>query len=408
MTQQQAFDFQPTLKGRTITLRPLCEDDLEPLYAAASDPMIWELHPDPERYQREAFEARYFSGALASGSALVAIDNATGDIVGCSRYYEWDPVAEEVAIGFTFLARSRWGGATNREMKTLMLDHAFQWARRVWFHIGKDNKRSRRGTEKVGAQFSHETQKEINGQVLDYAYYFIDRPPVPVDEVLAFSKQIAREAGALMLAELRRGNGPTAHFKHAGQELVTEADIKADTLICDAIRARYPGHQILAEESAPDLAQLSQLEGPLWVIDPIDGTVNYAHGHQHSAVSIAWLVDGVLQTGVVYNPYSDEMFSAAKGQGATLNDQPIQVAQKTELRRALFATGFPYIKNDMELLIRRVGLMLTHCADLRRMGSAALDICWVAAGRLDVYYENLSVWDFAAAQLIAIEAGARY
>jgi len=408
MTQREAFDFQPTLTGRTITLRPLREGDLDSLYAAASDPLIWELHPDPERYQREAFEERYFGGALASGSALVALDNETGDIVGCSRYYEWDPVAEQIAIGFTFLARSRWGGATNREMKALMLDHAFKWVGRVWFHIGKDNWRSRRGSEKVGARFSHETQKEINGQVLDYAYYFIDRPPVPVAEVLAFSKHIAREAGALMLAELQRGNGPESHFKHAGQELVTEADIKADKLICDAIRARYPGHQILAEESAPDLAQLSQLEGPLWVIDPIDGTVNYAHGHQHSAVSIAWLVDGVLQTGVVYNPYNNEMFCATKGLGATLNGKPIQVAQKTDLRRALFATGFPYDKSDMAPLIRRVGVMLTHCADLRRMGSAALDICWVAAGRLDVYYENLSVWDFAAAQLIAIEAGARY
>nr|WP_294136423.1 inositol monophosphatase family protein [Pseudohongiella sp.] len=211
-----------------------------------------------------------------------------------------------------------------------------------------------------------------------------------------------------MLAELRRGDGPAEHFKHAGQELVTEADIKADNLICDAIRARFPGHQILAEESAPDLSQLSQSTGPLWVIDPIDGTVNYAHGHQHSAVSIAWLVDGVLQTGVVYNPYNDEMFSAAKGQGANLNGRPIHVAQKTDLRRALFATGFPYIKSDMARLVRRLDVMLTHCADLRRMGSAALDICWVAAGRLDVYYENLSVWDFAAAQLIAIEAGARY
>ena len=408
MTQQEPFDFQPTLTGSTITLRPLREDDLEPLYAAASDPLIWELHPDPLRYQREAFESRYFSGALDAGSALVATDNSTGEIVGCSRYYEWDPVAEEVAIGFTFLARSRWGGATNREMKTLMLDHAFKWAKRVWFHIGKDNRRSRRGTEKIGARFSHEAQKEIGGRVLDYAYYYIDRPPAPLDEVLSFSKRIAREAGALMLAELQRGDGPATHFKHEGQELVTEADIKVDQLICNAIRQSYPGHQILAEESAPDLEQLSQLQGPLWVIDPIDGTVNYAHGHQHSAVSIAWVVDGVLQTGVVYNPYNDEMFSASRGQGATLNDRPIHAAQKTEMRRALFATGFPYIKSDMPRLVRRLDVMLSHCADLRRMGSAALDICWVAAGRLDIYYENLSVWDFAAAQLIAIEAGARY
>src|SRR5690606_18517174 len=91
-----------------------------------------------------------------------------------------------------------------------------------------------------------------------------------------------------------------------------------------------------------------------------------------------------------------------------LNGLPISVAQKTEIRRALFATGFPYEKSDMAPLVKRLGVMLSNCADLRRLGSAALDICWVAMGRLDIYYENLSVWDFAAAQLIAQEAGARY
>lgn len=227
-------------------------------------------------------------------------------------------------------------------------------------------------------------------------------------DALDFSQQIARQAGQLMLRELRTEGGPAAHYKQSGQELVTEADIKVDRLICDAIRERFPGHQILAEESAPDIANISRLEGPLWIIDPIDGTVNYAHRHLHSAVSIAYACDGELQCGVVYNPFVDEMFHARRGHGAFLNASPIQVAQKAELRRALFATGFPYDKKDLDTLVRRIGLMLTHCADLRRIGTAALDICWVAMGRLDIYYENLSVWDFAAAQLVAIEAGARY
>ena len=211
-----------------------------------------------------------------------------------------------------------------------------------------------------------------------------------------------------MLQELGRDGGPQAHYKQAGQELVTEADIKVDRLICDAIRQRFPGHQILAEESAPDLADVSRMDGPLWIIDPIDGTVNYAHRHLHSAVSIAYACGGELQSGVVYNPFVDEMFHAQRGQGAFLNEQPIGVGGKSELRRALFATGFPYDKSELDTLVQRIGIMLTHCADLRRIGTAALDICWVAMGRLDIYYENLSIWDFAAAQLIAVEAGARY
>jgi myo-inositol-1(or 4)-monophosphatase len=227
-------------------------------------------------------------------------------------------------------------------------------------------------------------------------------------DILKFTQEVARQAGALMLAESGQAGGLTSHYKKAGIELVTDADIKVDKLICDAIRVRFPGHQILAEESAPDLAGLSQIVTPLWIIDPIDGTVNYAHDHGHSAVSIAFCDQGRVLVGVVFNPFNNEMFYATTGGGAFLNSVPIRTAQKTEMRRALFATGFPYHKNDLEPLIRRLALMLQHCADLRRIGSAALDICWVAMGRLDIYYENLSVWDFAAAQLIAIEAGAHY
>jgi len=112
--------------------------------------------------------------------------------------------------------------------------------------------------------------------------------------------------------------------------------------------------------------------------------------------------------GVVFNPFTDEMFSALKGQGATLNGSPIAVAEEEDLSRAIIATGFPYDKSAIEPLIKRVRVILTNCADIRRLGSAALDICWLAAGRMDGYYESLSLWDFAAAQLIAKEAGAEY
>tara|TARA_R110001606_G_scaffold182422_1_gene329103 strand:- start:3311 stop:4126 length:816 start_codon:yes stop_codon:yes gene_type:complete len=223
----------------------------------------------------------------------------------------------------------------------------------------------------------------------------------------AFTRALAESAGELIKKERAILESLETSYKD-GVELVTHADIAADKFICDAIRKAYPEHRILAEESAPDMRDLSSFKGPLWIIDPIDGTVNYAHGHFQSAVSIAYAEDGRVHSGVVCNPFVAETFHAVLGQGAFLNDKAIKVAQKTELRRALVATGFPYIKGDMTPLVRRLALVLQECADLRRLGAASLDICWVAMGRLDVYYENLSVWDFAAAQLIAREAGARY
>lgn len=169
------FELQPTLSGELLTLRPLREGDFEALYVVASDPLIWELHPEPTRYQRPVFE-RWFHFAMESRGTLVAYDNASGEMIGSSRYYDWNPVKKEVAIGFTFLARSHWGGDFNREMKRLMLDHAYQWADRVWLHIGKENLRSRRAAEKIGAIFSHEDTKELAGSIQHYVFYYLSKP----------------------------------------------------------------------------------------------------------------------------------------------------------------------------------------------------------------------------------------
>lgn len=169
------FDTQPTLVGETISLRPLAGADFDALYAVASDPVIWAQHPEPTRHRRPVFE-QFFETALASGSALVAADNGSGEIVGSSRYYDWNAAGRAVAIGYTFLARSRWGGATNLEMKRLMLGHAFRWADRVWFHVGRHNFRSRRAMEKVGGVLDHEERRELNGVVHDYVVYRIDAP----------------------------------------------------------------------------------------------------------------------------------------------------------------------------------------------------------------------------------------
>ena len=227
-----------------------------------------------------------------------------------------------------------------------------------------------------------------------------------IDDIHHFATELAEKAGDLIV-ELRSMQRLNVDFK-AGIELVTNADIAADKLISDAIRARFPDHRILAEESAPDIAAIADTSTPLWIIDPIDGTVNYAHHHPQVAISIAYAERGKVQTGVVYNPFQAELFSAIRGQGSWLNDQPLHVSGLHELNRALIATGFPYNKKPvLPLLMSRLQAVLENCADVRRLGSAALDICWVAMGRLDAYYETVSPWDCAAAVLIAREAGAK-
>jgi RimJ/RimL family protein N-acetyltransferase len=143
-------DLQPTLEGELVTLRPLRAEDFQDLYAVASDPLIWEQHPASDRYKPDVFAA-FFREALASGGAFVAIDKADGRVVGSSRYYGYDPEKSEIEIGWTFLARSHWGGTYNGEMKRLMLRHAFTFVDHVVFLIGPENWRSRRAIEKIGA-----------------------------------------------------------------------------------------------------------------------------------------------------------------------------------------------------------------------------------------------------------------
>ncbi|WP_297792443.1 inositol monophosphatase family protein [uncultured Marinobacter sp.] len=219
-----------------------------------------------------------------------------------------------------------------------------------------------------------------------------------------FAEQVAVEAGELIRRE-RENNTLRTDYKQQ-TELVTHADLMADEFITGAIRKRFPDHRILSEESMPDLSQAEELETPLWIVDPIDGTVNYAYGHPQVAVSIAYAEKGRVQAGVVHAPFPGETFRATKGEGATLNGEPIKHSGATVPRDSLFATGFPYTKDSLEPLVKRLDAMIHNCRDLRRIGSAALDICWVACGRLDIYYENVSPWDFAAARLIALEAGA--
>jgi RimJ/RimL family protein N-acetyltransferase len=145
-----SFDLQPNLKGELIGLRPLTPEDWEDLFAVASDPVIWEQHPESDRYKEDVFKI-FFSDALESGGAFVIIDRKNQQIIGSTRFYGYDPEKSEIEIGWTFLARKYWGGRYNRELKQLMLDHAFKFVENVIFYVGENNIRSQKATEKIGA-----------------------------------------------------------------------------------------------------------------------------------------------------------------------------------------------------------------------------------------------------------------
>ncbi|NPA93368.1 MAG: inositol monophosphatase [Chloroflexi bacterium] len=212
---------------------------------------------------------------------------------------------------------------------------------------------------------------------------------------------IARQAGVILRAGY--GQHHTITSKSHAIDLVTETDRQSEAFLLESIRNRWPEHSILAEESGAHRG-----DGSLWYIDPLDGTVNFAHGVPIFSVSIAYAEDGMVRLGVVYDPMRDECFSAERGRGAFLNGQPLRVSQTDALGRALLVTGFPYdtwenpdnnLDNFARFAVRSQGV--------RRLGSAALDLCYVAAGRFDGYWEiRLKPWDVAAGGLIASEAGA--
>jgi RimJ/RimL family protein N-acetyltransferase len=172
------FELQPHLVGDVLELRPLRPEDWEGLFLIASDPMIWEQHPARDRYQEDVFK-EFFKEALDSGGALVAIDRKTQSIIGSSRYFGYEPANSEIEIGWTFLARSCWGGTYNREMKRLMLGHAFQVVDSVVFLVGPENFRSRRALEKIGAVITgRRTKTDPHGNVVENIVYQLKKPTI--------------------------------------------------------------------------------------------------------------------------------------------------------------------------------------------------------------------------------------
>ena len=222
-----------------------------------------------------------------------------------------------------------------------------------------------------------------------------------MDQFLRVAQEAAHQAGVLLQANWLQTK--TIEVKTDIVDLVTNVDKAADALITGMVRARFPAHQILAEESA-----MSGPESPYrWYIDPLDGTTNFAHSFPHFAVSIALAYEAQVIVGVVYDPLRNETFCATRGNGATLNGVPIHVSPTPILEQALVLTGFPYDRRKRsEFYLRFYKAFMVRTQGVRRCGSAALDLCYVACGRADGFWEwRLHPWDTAAGSLIVEEAG---
>ncbi len=157
------FNLQPILENEFVKIRPLTKSDFEELYTVASDPLIWEQHPNPDRYKRAVFET-FFKGAIESGGAFIIFDKQTNEVIGSSRYYDYDEKNKSILIGYTFFARNHWGGKYNSSVKQLMIQHAFQFVDTVIFHIGANNIRSQKAIERIGANKIGELEVEYYGE----------------------------------------------------------------------------------------------------------------------------------------------------------------------------------------------------------------------------------------------------
>lgn len=223
---------------------------------------------------------------------------------------------------------------------------------------------------------------------------------------LGFARELCAEAGKILLARRRAGDLGRIDQKASPTDLVTAVDHELDALITGRILERFPDHCILSEEQGAIGSSGSEHQ---WILDPLDGTRNFVHGFPFFSISLGLVVGGVPEVGVVEAPYLRESFWARRGKGAFLNGEPIHVSGRSQLEAALFATGFACVRSgrkpdNIPVLLH----VLERTRDIRRAGSAAIDLCYVACGRLDGFWEmELSPWDVAAGGLIVREAGGR-
>jgi len=226
-------------------------------------------------------------------------------------------------------------------------------------------------------------------------------PHPTMQATLNIAINAAREAGKIIIRNMARIDSLSIQTKQKN-DFVSEVDYQAEQEIIHIIRRAYPQHSILAEESGHREGDENQ-----WIIDPLDGTINYLHGIPHYCVSIALRHQQRLEIAVIYDPFKDELFCAGRGNGATLNDRKLRVSKLTSFDGALVGTGFPFREHDnIDPYLATLRELILHTSGIRRTGSAALDLAYVAAGRLDGFWEfGLNTWDIAAGCLLVQEAG---
>ena len=226
---------------------------------------------------------------------------------------------------------------------------------------------------------------------------------IKLEKLLNFAKNVVQKAGK-HIVKMRTEFQIDVLYKNLG-ELVTSADFASDQIIRDAISSRYPHHRILSEEDLTIECNKESFDGPLWIVDPLDGTVNFAKGLPNFAVSVAFAVDGIVLAGIVHAPEMDITFTGIRGNGSFCNGKKIQVSSISKLSESVIGTGFPHDKNQIKPALSRINNLATRCRDIRRFAAPTIDICYVASGLLDAHTESLKYWDVAAAGLIAREAG---
>ncbi|HAQ62546.1 TPA: inositol monophosphatase [Candidatus Delongbacteria bacterium] len=223
---------------------------------------------------------------------------------------------------------------------------------------------------------------------------------VNYDDILLTAKKAAVEAGKLILT-----GTPVSVKTKSPCDYVTDVDIICQDKIIAVIKGSFPEHKFLAEEDGRTFIEA----GDVWIIDPIDGTTNFIHGLKHSAVSIAFYSENEVKAGVIYDPYTDETFTAVKGKGAFLNGEKISVSLETDMKKSIIATGMPFRRHEkIPKYFECLAEVLRYSSGIRRMGCASLDLAYTACGRFEGFFEGwLSPWDVAAGILIVEEAGGK-